>query len=375
MHIIETPRHVVRFFRELRQKPDPRLAYISGCVGGHNLGDEVLPHAMGALFSPFSLVPFRGERSIAWINRISHSVQGGVLGGGTLINSGRHHLECMDKSTRLLPNVFVFGSGIRDPDFWRQYDNWEDNRRDWADVLKRCEFVGVRGPISAGLLEDVGVSAEIVGDPALAFFDGTRALDYQDSELCLGLNVGQSLGNVWGSEDHIIRQYVILARKARECGWRVTWFVVCPEDLEATKRVAEESSTSQDIFLEYCSAERYMEKARKMTLFAGMKLHATVLAICAGVPSLMIEYRPKCRDFMQSVNLEEATIRSDVFLGAEAFEMLQNWSDNIDQHRLKLTKEVGFLAKKQRQRAREITGQILSGRELRSFERITGHEG
>lgn len=362
MDIVETPKRVIRFIRETWKTPYPRLAYISGWLGHQNLGDEVLPYAMADLFRPFSLMHFEGERSVAYINQWTHSVSGGVLAGGTLINAGGGFLEHMEKSTRLLPSTFVFGSGVRDPNFWQQYGDWKDNRRQWQDVLKRCEFVGVRGPLSAGLLADVGVSAEIVGDPVLAFFDESRETSLQDAEVHLGLNIGQSLGRVWGSEEHIARQYSILARKAREMGWRVTWFVVWPEDLDVTKRVAEESGTADSIFAEYYSSERYIEKARRMTLFVGMKLHATILAICACVPSLMIEYRPKCRDFMQSINQDDAIIRSDVFQGAQVVETLQAWLGGIASRHAILRKEVRFLAAKQRQTAREIAARLLERR-------------
>lgn len=359
MNILGTTKRLARFLGEVRKAPYPRLAYISGWLGNGNLGDEILPQAMAELFRPFSMIHFAGERSVGYINKLSHSVDGGLLAGGTLINSAEKYLADMETGARFLPKVFVFGCGVRDPSFWQHYEDFQDNRLRWRDVLKRCEFVGVRGPISAGLLADIGVSAEIVGDPALAFFDESREVLPEDSEVRLGLNIGQDSGRIWGSEERLIQQYIILARKARRMGWRVTWFVVWPEDLEVTQRVAEESGTSEDIFLEYDSADRYLERAREMTFFTGMKLHAVILAICAGLPSLMVEYRPKCRDFMQSINQEDATIRSDAFQGAEAFEMLQDWLGEMASRRATLRKEVGSLATLQRQAAREIVCRIL----------------
>ena len=42
---------------------------------------------------------------------------------------------------------------------------------------------------------------------------------------------------------------------------------------------------------------------------------SVVFAMCAHVPSLMIEYRPKCLDFMKSVGQERFTVRTDQLSG------------------------------------------------------------
>jgi len=63
--------------------------------------------------------------------------------------------------------------------------------------------------------------------------------------------------------------------------------------------------------------------------FVGIKLHSVILSMCAGVPSIMIEYAPKCRDFMASVDLEDFCLDVDSVdaevLGA-TFEQLSSTS-------------------------------------------------
>jgi polysaccharide pyruvyl transferase WcaK-like protein len=54
-----------------------------------------------------------------------------------------------------------------------------------------------------------------------------------------------------------------------------------------------------------------MDSVCEQTVFVGFKLHAVVLAYCARVPALMIEYRPKCRDFMESIGADEFVVRAD----------------------------------------------------------------
>ena len=356
----DTSSTVVNFIKHLREYPSPHLAYISGWTGNFNLGDEVLFSAAGDLFDPLSIFPFHAERSIAYMNRVLRSVVGGVLAGGTLINSSRTYLHYMDKSTLLLPCTMVFGTGVCDPRFWERHSDFCDNRPEWGRVLRRCSYVGVRGPRSAELMQEVGVRAEVIGDPALAYFSDAAHKRELGSDICLGLNIGQSKGRVWGSEEQLLCEFTNLASTARRRGWKVSWFVVWPEDLEITKRAAEASATSNDIYSEFSSAEAYIAKAAQMTLFVGMKLHATILAICAGIPSLMVEYRPKCRDFMQSIDHEYATIRSDDFCASDAFALLEIWLAEYAIHQMRLVAKVAPVAARQRERARSLVEGLLS---------------
>jgi polysaccharide pyruvyl transferase WcaK-like protein len=48
-----------------------------------------------------------------------------------------------------------------------------------------------------------------------------------------------------------------------------------------------------------------------MQVFVGIKLHAVALAMCSNVPSLMIEYRPKCREFATTMGVQDFCVRSD----------------------------------------------------------------
>jgi polysaccharide pyruvyl transferase WcaK-like protein len=45
-----------------------------------------------------------------------------------------------------------------------------------------------------------------------------------------------------------------------------------------------------------------------MSAFVGIRLHSVIMAMCAGVPSIMLSYAPKCLDFMTSVDLQALAI-------------------------------------------------------------------
>jgi polysaccharide pyruvyl transferase WcaK-like protein len=42
-----------------------------------------------------------------------------------------------------------------------------------------------------------------------------------------------------------------------------------------------------------------------------MKLHSQILAICAGVPTIAVEYQPKTSDFMASIGAVSEVVRID----------------------------------------------------------------
>ena len=163
---------------------------------------------------------------------------------------------------------------------------------------------------------------EVVGDPALTFAADQLCENGSYMPDSVGFNIGQSDGCMWGSEDRVLDEYVRLATLARDSGWRVKWFVVYPPDLSITVKAAQLSGTSDEIHEIYSDVGRYLELVRPLSTFVGMKLHATALASCAYVPSVMLEYRPKCRDFMQSIGQDEMTIRTDTFKAEEVWDIV-----------------------------------------------------
>ena len=44
------------------------------------------------------------------------------------------------------------------------------------------------------------------------------------------------------------------------------------------------------------------------------------------VPSLMLEYRPKCRDYMMSIGQEDKTIRTDQFKAEDVWDIVNTWN-------------------------------------------------
>jgi polysaccharide pyruvyl transferase WcaK-like protein len=302
----------------------PPLSYVGGWTGKRNLGDEILYDAAASLFSTKSLIQYRGGRLAKLALDLLPGLTHGVLAGGTLIGQKGLWLDIASEFQTLGRSLVVFGTGVEESSFWPG----DPSVAAWRPILDRCPFIGVRGPISAQKLYDIGCTdVKVVGDPVIAF-----ALEEANPAVrpnSLGLNVSLTDGRLFGGdESRVAVELANLARIAKQNGWIVEWFVVWPKDLELTRRIAYETGTGAVIHEIFEDHKQFLDKVSTLSAFVGMKLHATLLATCAFVPSVMIEYRPKCRDYMQSIGQETATIRSDQLNAGLAWELVNAWNHN-----------------------------------------------
>lgn len=302
-----------------------RLIYVSGNPTHQNLGDNTLFDAYKKLFYKYSFVHYPGGRALAIPSKLLKISGNAILAGGTLIN--RWGLNASLECIKLFPQFYIFGTGVAHPSFWSGVSGWRDTLKQWGPILRRSEYIGVRGPLSAELLTDYGIdNVEIVGDPVLVLAKDVNADNIKYVLNSIGLNLGQSLGNVWGSEEAICDEFIKLSILAKKNGWQVKWFVVWPKDLIATQKAATLSGTTEYIYQIYKDSDKYFKLVKSLSTFVGMKLHAVIMATCAYVPSIMLEYRPKCRDYMMSIGQESNTIRTDKFKAEEVWEITKDWN-------------------------------------------------
>jgi polysaccharide pyruvyl transferase WcaK-like protein len=165
---------------------------------------------------------------------------------------------------------------------------------------------------------------------------------------------------MWGDEDRVLDEYVKLATYAKEAEWLVKWFVVYPPDLSITEKAADLSGTGEEIHKVYSDINRYLELVRPLSTFVGMKLHATALATCTYVPSVMLEYRPKCRDYMQSIGQDNVTIRTDRVKAEEVWEIVSAWNSQRQTASKALYNAVKPLSEAQQSKARQLMETIIN---------------
>jgi len=184
---------------------------------------------------------------------------------------------------------------------------------EWLPLLENFELVSVRGVLARRILRRHGLHRpiEVTGDLAcLLTEERPREAPKQG---VVGINYGHSRGAIWGGDEkrsfaqvsHFVR---LLLRK----GFDVRFFPVWTEDVPVMRRLAHTAGCKGPWFLEnYLSWDAYKAAVAMCDVFVGMKLHSVVLASCVGVPSLMLEYRPKCADFMVTLGFPEHVVRTD----------------------------------------------------------------
>jgi polysaccharide pyruvyl transferase WcaK-like protein len=301
-------------------RDESALVLYVGAVGRGrpNLGDEAL---YTAITRQFPAVRFarslrsRGARSVyglthTW-SRGRASYHAMLLGGGTLIGrSGwRPEVESVLAADPQIP-MFMLGVGVEDPQF--EYSaaltSHEELAR-WRPLLQKFRAVTVRGPRSRTLLNDIGVDAKVVGDPALLLAQPEPRRAYRMRHL--GMNVA-TIDAIWGGQPTRPREVLTtVARRLRNAGWQIQMLVFHPDDMKAARALAAAVGDGIDITAEYRHADRMLTALSQCHLVVAQRLHAAVLASALAVPAIMLEYRPKCRDFMASIDRDDLVLRTD----------------------------------------------------------------
>lgn len=358
--IISAPYTSLKLSSQLIATKQPRALYIGGFSHLDNLGDVALFPAYRQLFNRLNFIRYPGGRIAKAHMNLFRPIQIGVLAGGTLINFIKP--DIIKECSTTISNLIAFGTGVEDPIFWKRNKNWKDTSKEWVDQLRRFQYIGVRGPFSQKILQEKGVShVEVIGDPVLAFADNQISSKSENltSFPHLGLNIGISNGNVWGSEKIISEEFIKLAIKAKQNKWTITWYVVWPEDFEITKECAYRSGTEDRINCFFKDYMGYLDSVKYCTAFVGMKLHSVILAHCKYIPSVMIEYRPKCLDYMSSVNQTNLCFRSDNFTANEIFDKLNVIVNDWHNTRHGLFEYVFALKSKQFNRAQTLQDKFI----------------
>lgn len=323
-----------------------------GWSGRGNLGDDAIHEAIEqafpqARFEEVSMYPKRLARAVKE-GRISHLRNAApFITGGTSIGrmNWRLELNLAMLLTRRRPAVML-GAGVEDPSFQGDHsfsssfkselvgtlgrrlpdpvgsplrDKYASMRsetagvelRQWRPLLEKFATVAVRGPRSAELLADAGIEAKVVGDPALLLRPQEGLPQYEDKTIGITLGYGDDL---WGhSQDNVATEIGKSLKGMMSDGWHVRFIVVNESDRKFIAPCAAAAGIEDadlDVVNGIVTADFFHEVA-KCDVFAGERLHSTILAMAVGIPSIMIEYQPKCLDFMRSVNREAWNLRTD----------------------------------------------------------------
>lgn len=274
---------------------------VFGMFGAGNLGDEAMLVAARQVLGNTRTLSWKHYRNPVLnglVRRRKH--QHLLVSGGTLIHGGQTGwLDYVEFRAKQGANVTVFGTGMSFTD--QQIHEQSDSFRRWAKILRNTPELHLRGPRSVALARDeMGTEqADIFGDFALMLYDPSIPLTQHDQrDDIIGINLGECLGD----QDAFERSATELIRKLKD-RHRIVFHAVIASDVPVIERVAANAGLSGiTLHRDFHDPNSFMRKVRNYRAFLGLKLHAATLAMMAGVPSLMIAYKPKAYDLMEGLN-------------------------------------------------------------------------
>jgi len=306
-----------------------KITYV-GWVGHNNLGDEALYEVNKHIFKPYQLVP----------DNTKHHSKITLFGGGTLLP---------DWTWEVISNRYnyAYGVGVRCPSFWGDYHPIRIKQ------MKRFNFryIGVRGNNSKKLLSAWGINSTVIGDPCL-LLEPTHYERKEDSRIAI--NIGGSRGLIWGrNEEQVFIEMAKVCKLLREKGFHPVLIPFWEDDLPHIKMVSRVTNT--EIFNDWVDVQKTLDFIASCHVLIGEKLHSTVFSAAAQIPFISIEYRPKCRDFAETMGFEDYNIRTDRLMAEKVIAMFNNLSDNYTEMEKQLIQNV----KKYRKKLRKFADCIL----------------
>lgn len=337
----------------------PLVSYI-GWTGHNNLGDEILYEAHQALFPRLRFVPYRPYSAALIYSRFKRRrlYAAGFLGGGTLINQSPVWLRKIKHLQRQGLPMYCFGTGVTENKFRDQSE--KTDIKEWSSVLNTFEFVGLRGPRSARLLIEAGCNkVSLVGDTALAL--APSRYRYNKPSKIIGFNYGLVKENkIWGDTLAYTKNVVQIINDLIAAGYEVHLLPVWDQDIKSNQELLIlVDSPACTMYTNFSSLEDYRKELSKCGVFVGQKLHATIISCLQRIPSIMIEYQPKCRDFMASINMERYTLKTSQCTPDVVMAMIQELYTNHQSIAGELNEQILGHRKLQYKLAHEIEAQLL----------------
>jgi polysaccharide pyruvyl transferase WcaK-like protein len=348
----------------------PIAGYV-GWLGYDNFGDEALHTAFEDLFPEFQILTYNDynnpiyntQRNIYPIELILYRnlikrerfYNFVFLGGGTLINH-QEFLEYLQCALHNGKQIIIFGAGVSDPSFRVKHNpdvDYSQLMADWISVLHKAAYVGVRGPKSANILEENGFStAKVIGDPALSLCR-PKSQNYSRTGI-IAINLCNH-GLIWGNQEQVNETIARLVQHLLEKGWDVEFIPMQLKDLQLGLKIIHDFNLHKvSIWREYRNIGKTINRIQTYDILVGQRLHSVVFACGCGIPSVMLEYQPKSRDFMESIGMQQFSIRTDVIDLDKVLSLIYDIEMNYVDYCKQLISTCNHYRLLQRQAAQEV---------------------
>jgi Polysaccharide pyruvyl transferase len=328
-----------------------------GWARAGNLGDDLMLEAHQELLSPRHVALFprtRVDERLRLLARMPGGLQldAVLLGGGTLF--GRPEWWQRVQSVRtVVPGApwMALGVGVEDEAF-KSHRSFTDRptMERWAEFASSWPVLGVRGPRSLEILQSYGLNAEMTGDPALALSAGAQRPVVR--ERLLGVSVAMPEAR-WGNAERVRSAVDDALMGLRASGWCFRFFVFSKWDEPLTRELSTRLGRKAEIFRPTTTAD-LLRALGECQVVLGERLHSVVMSVAAHTPCVAVEYRPKLRDFMRSLDREKLALRPDRGTAAELRNAVTSLAENRDHESAQLAHMVDVFNARLRDAARRV---------------------
>ena len=228
-----------------------------------------------------------------------------LLGGGTLINQKPQFYQEVAAALGAGLPVAAFGTGVGEP------ERWGDHRAEWAPLLAQFRFLGVRGPLSARLLSEAGVSNHVVTGDSCLLEDRPALAAVTSGAGPLSLWLDLSFGTHETRDSLLFRHdlLALLARLERERRIAITLFTTWPVYLPwIEEQIAVSFGERRPVLT---IDENTRSRLGEADLGLVWRLHAAAGLLHFAVPTLVVSYESKCRDHLAHLGLDDLAVDAD----------------------------------------------------------------
>lgn len=316
-----------------------KIKYV-GYVGEKNVGDEAIYTASKKLFSNYDLISFYQDQNSEVM----------LIGGGTMLPRAITQNKYRGHKISNVKRSYAVGVGVQHPSYYNKKNGRINvshtlGRRNIniKNILSRLgligkgvilantvigdpinvrgtyitdseyhqikefgfNYLGVRGPCTQSVLSEMaGQSSEIVGDTAL-YLQPDEYISKKTDRIAISI---RGPGGNWSDYQNNLENLVSVCNSLAD-EYTFVLLPFYPPDDEIHQELHQRIQNS--ILKDYYSSTNIKELLNEISntdLVIGEKLHASVLSGACHVPMISLQYKPKNRDFMSSINLEELNI-------------------------------------------------------------------
>jgi polysaccharide pyruvyl transferase CsaB len=339
---------------------------IYGFYGEGNLGDEAILKALLQEFSKFSnikVVVFSGNpKQVSIMHGVKSVHSHGrrsllrriweintsdlfILGGGGLLKdygddstNVKRWLGLLRLAKRLKVKTTLYAMGIENI----RYDSSKELLREALDKVK---LITVRDDSSRDILRDIGTTGEVkvTTDPALLLAD-TSVREIEGASvlsksprimICVRhwFDKGFYIENPEANENFLRSLGIAADFIAERYGGSIDFIpmrvALYDDDRTAAKQVASYMThkASTRIYPLVPDVDEFIKIVRQYSLVIGMRLHPLILATAVGVPVIGLEYMPKVKAYMKSINQGEYSLALDSITSDKLISLIENTLD------------------------------------------------